>query len=107
MKTLYLHIGLHKTGSTSLQSALFENLDILKARGYLLPEAGRNPRAEEKIIHSNISHDIRQARAFAPGAGGLAEVLHEIRTAAPRVPSSATRACRACPTRGSRPTRGS
>ncbi|QFT83272.1 hypothetical protein FIU89_21805 (plasmid) [Roseovarius sp. THAF27] len=45
MKTLYLHIGLHKTGSTSLQSALFENLDLLKARGYLLPEAGRRHRA--------------------------------------------------------------
>lgn len=33
-KTLYLHIGLHKTGTTSIQKALVDNLNTLSLHGY-------------------------------------------------------------------------
>lgn len=40
MPTLYLHCGLHKTGTTSLQKALHDNRDWLARQGVLYPETG-------------------------------------------------------------------
>ena len=37
-KTLYLHIGGPKTGTTTIQSFLTNNRDILKSKGYLYPK---------------------------------------------------------------------
>tara|TARA_B100000929_G_C15502683_1_gene417894 strand:- start:1223 stop:2383 length:1161 start_codon:yes stop_codon:yes gene_type:complete len=34
MKQVFLHIGLHKTGSSSIQETLFRNQDLLKEQGY-------------------------------------------------------------------------
>lgn len=41
MKTVYLHIGTHKTGSTSIQRFLAEAEDALAEQGILYPKAGR------------------------------------------------------------------
>ena len=40
MKTLYLHIGVHKTGSTSIQDFLFKNAKLLENQGYFYPTGG-------------------------------------------------------------------
>jgi hypothetical protein len=40
MKTLYLHFGTHKTGSTSLQNFLYHHRDSLKKNGFLYPVEG-------------------------------------------------------------------
>ena len=37
MRRLVLHIGTHKTGTTSIQKALARNRDVLAARGVLYP----------------------------------------------------------------------
>lgn len=37
IKTIYLHIGFHKTASTSIQQTLFNNRHILAREGYLYP----------------------------------------------------------------------
>ena len=34
MKQIFLHIGLHKTGSSSIQETLFRNQNLLKEQGY-------------------------------------------------------------------------
>lgn len=39
MKTLYVHIGTPKTGTTSIQRFCMENGDILKEKGYCYPES--------------------------------------------------------------------
>ena len=39
-KNLYLHIGTHKTGSTSIQHWLKENSEILKSENYYYPMEG-------------------------------------------------------------------
>ena len=44
MKTVYLHIGTHKTGSTSLQFFLHRAEAALRERGVLYPRAGRSER---------------------------------------------------------------
>lgn len=36
-KTVYLHIGLEKTGSTSIQQVLYNNYSLLKDNGFLYP----------------------------------------------------------------------
>ena len=36
-KTLVLHIGTHKTGTTALQGALSSNPEVLSAHGYVYP----------------------------------------------------------------------
>ncbi len=38
MKTLYVHIGTPKTGTTSIQHFLYANREILESRGYCYPE---------------------------------------------------------------------
>lgn len=41
MKTIYLHIGTHRTGTTSIQRFLARAEDALAEQGILYPEAGR------------------------------------------------------------------
>ena len=43
-KRLIAHIGTHKTGSTSIQKALYEARDQLRAAGILFPSTDRGPR---------------------------------------------------------------
>ena len=40
MTTIYLHIGMPKTGTTSLQKFLFDNREKLLEKGYLYPITG-------------------------------------------------------------------
>lgn len=39
-KNVFFHIGLHKTGSTTLQAFLHQNKSVLASHGYLYPETG-------------------------------------------------------------------
>ena len=78
MKTLYLHIGLHKTGSTALQSTLLKHQTKLERRGYFIPKAGRNPRPKNRIVHSNLSWEILGTPSFLTEAGGLSDAVQEI-----------------------------
>jgi len=43
MATVYLHIGTHKTGTTTLQKFLFENREKLKRYKLVYPEIGLHP----------------------------------------------------------------
>ena len=51
-KALYIHIGVHKTGSTAIQQYLFINKDKLKEIGVLYPGNKNN--------HYGISNDLRK-----------------------------------------------
>ena len=44
MPTLFLHVGLHKTGTTSLQKAFFDNRAALERQGFLYPRTGLSPK---------------------------------------------------------------
>lgn len=42
---VYLHIGLHKTGTTAIQRFLTKNTEVLAQRGWLYPRTGRRQEA--------------------------------------------------------------
>ncbi|MDA0890716.1 MAG: hypothetical protein O3C15_00170 [Proteobacteria bacterium] len=60
-RVLHLHIGVHKTGTTSLQEFLFGNRDILEQRGFHYPtNAAYFWRGE--LSHSFLAHSLRAER---------------------------------------------
>lgn len=54
MKQVYIHIGLHKTGSTYIQKVFAENRDTLKAFGAIYPTLG----AEFLFGHHNVAWSL-------------------------------------------------
>jgi hypothetical protein len=85
-RRLYLHLGLHKTGTTSLQYLLHDRMQVLCERGYLYPGTGRHPRAH--VQHAIVSRAMRPREEVRQSAFGLAgdvnskivirALLHEI-----------------------------
>ena len=55
-KTLYIHIGAHKTGSSAIQQFLASNRHILRKNGYLYPKMGGF--AHHKIPHMMMRTDL-------------------------------------------------
>lgn len=56
-KKLILHIGRHKTGTTSLQQFFAQKTSLLAERGILYPETGRRtPHGTIDTAHHNFSH---------------------------------------------------
>ena len=45
-RTLYIHVGTHKTGTTSLQQFLLLNEKLLRQKGLFIPLSGRMHRKE-------------------------------------------------------------
>lgn len=73
---IIVHIGLHKTGTTSIQFSLAENRGKLLDQGILYPRAA----AVEAGGHLNLVWEATQSWKFTAGAGGLAELIAEARS---------------------------
>ncbi len=73
----YLHIGTHKTGTTSIQAFLAANQDRLARLGVLVPEAGRP--SPGSAGHHNVAWELRRDVRHDAGFGGLDDVVHELR----------------------------
>jgi len=60
MTTVYLHIGMPKTGSTSLQKFLFENRSQLLEEGYLYPITGTKKSGQiwDRYSHNSLSKQL-------------------------------------------------
>ncbi|MEH2230450.1 MAG: hypothetical protein V7K71_12530 [Nostoc sp.] len=59
MTTIYLHIGMPKTGTTCLQKALFNNREKLLENSYLYPSFGIKYNAKEivnRYCHNTLAH---------------------------------------------------
>ena len=74
MKTIYIHIGLHKTGSTSIQKYLNNNSDNFKC---YIPKKGRID-IKNTINHGNIAWEILGDSRFNQKQGCLKDLLKEI-----------------------------
>ena len=75
-RTLLLHVGTHKTGTTALQEMLIHNRDGFAAHGITIPETGRVYHTPE--IYSPGHHGIAWDIASANPAGLLAQLIDEL-----------------------------
>jgi len=62
MPTLFIHSGLHKTGTTSLQKALHDNRAVLARQGLLYPETGV-PENPAHWGHHDLAYALRDPEA--------------------------------------------
>lgn len=74
-RRLWLHAGLHKTGTTSLQSFLAERRDQLASRSLLYVRAGTNQYLDG---NHNIAWELTGDRRFELDTGVLEEAAQEI-----------------------------
>lgn len=70
MTQIFLHVGPHKTGTSTIQNWLSANRDVLRAEGALYP--GRS------LNHNNVANQLRSGRA-----GLFGSIVDEIRGAPP------------------------
>jgi hypothetical protein len=73
-KNLVIHAGMHKTGSSSIQSSLFLNRDALNEHGIAYPERGLVKDEEVGFRHLKFSNSLKQ-HAFNEAAL-LSEIVH-------------------------------
>jgi len=67
------HIGLHKTGTTSIQLSLAKNRDALLEQGILYPHAG----SVEAGGHLNLVWEGTASWKYVQGAGGIDDLVME------------------------------
>jgi hypothetical protein len=72
--TLYVHIGTHKTGTTSVQSFLRLYTERLRECGICVPKSGTYPDAG----HHNIAWEIRNDPRYEPSVGGVEALVNEL-----------------------------
>jgi hypothetical protein len=77
MRTCVVHIGTHKTGTTSLQMASSRHSADLQRHNYLYPRTGRPPGAADG--HHHIARELSGDRRFRPEYGAAADLLAEVR----------------------------
>lgn len=76
MKYLYIHCGLHKTGTTSLQHALRDNADKLLNHGILYPNIGV---PKNHAGQHNLAWQMGRYRRFDPANGDWNALIDSIR----------------------------
>lgn len=74
-RILWIHIGTHKTGTSSIQVAAARERDLLRRHGLYVPKVGMTT---EHSGHHNIAWDLRGDPRFRPVRGGLAELVAEL-----------------------------
>ncbi|MBM5821213.1 MAG: hypothetical protein FJ082_01765 [Cyanobacteria bacterium K_Offshore_surface_m2_011] len=73
---LFLHIGDHKTGSTSIQAFLRQRASDLQAAGIYVPTAVTySPQSG----HHHLAFELLEDKRWNPAYGGLAELVAELR----------------------------
>jgi hypothetical protein len=77
MRRCYIHIGTHKTGTTSIQRLLARNSATLLERGFLYPESGRMDEAHPG--HHNIAWQVTRDRRFDKRLGTIDDLAREVR----------------------------
>jgi hypothetical protein len=76
-RTLFVHIGTHKTGTTSIQNFLRCHSTRLKECGVFVPTAGT---LNLTSGHHNIAWEIRKDPRYNPRIDGIAELVEELKT---------------------------
>lgn len=76
MRRCFIHIGTHKTGTTSIQRLLSRNSSALQERGYFYPRAGRL-----KLVsgHHNLAWEMSGDERFRDKYGTIDDLIREVK----------------------------
>lgn len=77
MRTLFLHVGHMKTGTTYLQSCFIENRNVLRAQDILYPHGGR----DEDEIDLDVMTPVGNARHLLKSPRTLLQGLRDVKPA--------------------------
>jgi hypothetical protein len=77
MKKCYIHIGVHKTGTTSIQNLLGRHRAALRKYGISVPVSG-NAWLPEVGYHHNIAFELNNDSRYVPGKGGIKALCREL-----------------------------
>jgi hypothetical protein len=80
-RTLFIHIGTHKTGTTSIQNFLRDHATRLKECGVFVPQSGT---LNANSGHHNIAWELRKDPRYNPGIDGIDDLVSELRTSSER-----------------------
>jgi hypothetical protein len=72
MQSVYIHCGLHKTGTTAIQRVFADHQHVLRANGLLYP------RPDRFGGHHNLAWALTQDRRFRPAGLTWPKVINEI-----------------------------
>ena len=75
MRKCSLHLGTHRTGSTSIQHLLRAKNSALQERGYFYPRSGQIP---DLPGHHNLAWEISGDHRFRESAGTIDDLMREI-----------------------------
>lgn len=73
-RTIFLHIGTHKTGTTSIQHFLAKNAEALRHERILMPLAGRHLQG-----HHHIAWELRNDVRLEGRTGFVQQLIEELR----------------------------
>jgi hypothetical protein len=76
MRTCFIHIGTHKTGTTAIQQLLWRNRSRLQQRGYSYPQAGR---LEGLPGQHNLAWQISGDHRFQDDYGTIDDLIREVK----------------------------
>ena len=77
-RRLVVHVGLPKTGSSTIRHALAALAPELRCQGVHVPVAGRSPRPDGSIRHANLLRALTGVD-FKPEHGAWLELAEELR----------------------------
>ena len=76
MKKIFIHCGLHKTGTTSIQNFLFSNPSLLKKNNFLYPLIGI---PDSNKAHHNFGWELSGDERFNKSNGTIEELKEKIK----------------------------
>ena len=76
MKTIFLHIGLHKTGTTTIQESLFAEQEKLNQNGVLVPAVGQP--FPQNAGHHNLAWELFDFKKFSAKNGTWDDLIYLI-----------------------------
>jgi len=76
VRKCFIHVGTHKTGTTSIQHLLSRNSSALRERGYFYPQAGR---PDLLSGHHNLAWEISGDHRFRNNYGSIDDLIREVK----------------------------
>ena len=75
MYNIYIHIGMHKTASTSMQKLLFDNQEKI-SRFFYIPKSCQT--SDKYINHANLFFELANDNRYKPTFGTFKDLFETL-----------------------------